>query len=52
MLLKYSFFVAKVNEGVYNGFESKEAIREAIAYCIENDILTKTGKKTGQLANR
>ena len=31
--------MAKVNEGVYNGLESKEAIREAIDYCIENDIL-------------
>ena len=44
--------MAKVTEDVYNGFEPKEAIREPIDYCIENDIFTKTGKKTGRLANR
>lgn len=35
----YSVFVSKVNEGLDNKLSLKNAISEAISYCIENDIL-------------
>ena len=35
----YSIFISKVNEGLDNKLSLKNAINEAISYCIENDIL-------------
>ena len=35
----YSIFISKVNEGLDKNLSLKNAISEAISYCIENDIL-------------
>ena len=47
-LKDYSLFVAKVKEGIRNGLPTNEAIKQAINYCIEQNIMKNYLKKNAK----